>query len=141
MSDQQKLRRPSPRLTFDQAIEVHQRLRRGEFVNRIAAHFDVNPGGISEIKKGVLHPGSRAASLSTTNNLKLSSSGWRADMRWGKRLFRNGSARSATCRAEKARGYFLREHRCSNFNGLWPMLAAEFPKVRYFRAQLWTIGR
>ena len=63
MSDRVQLRRPSPRLTFDQAIEVHQLLRRGVFVNRIAAHFDVNPGRISEIKKGALHPGSRAAAV------------------------------------------------------------------------------
>ena len=63
MSDRAEPRRPSPRLTFEQAVEVHRRLRLGEFVNRIAAHFDVNPGRISEIKKGILHPGSREAAL------------------------------------------------------------------------------
>lgn len=54
-------RQPSRRLSFDDAVEIHRRLRRGEFVNRIAAHFDVNPGRVSEIKKGVRHPGSREA--------------------------------------------------------------------------------
>ncbi len=63
MRDSSAMRRPSPRLTFEQAIEVHRRLLRGEFVNRIAAHFDVNPGRIAEIKKGELHPGSREAAL------------------------------------------------------------------------------
>jgi hypothetical protein len=30
-------------------------------VNRIAAHFDVNPGRVTEVKKGELHPGSLEA--------------------------------------------------------------------------------
>jgi hypothetical protein len=59
MCDQQ--RQPSYRLTFEDAIEIHRRLRNGEYVNRIAAHFDVNPGRVSEIKNGILHPGSRDA--------------------------------------------------------------------------------
>lgn len=32
--------------------EIKKRIREGEFVNRIAADFDVNPGRISEIKTG-----------------------------------------------------------------------------------------
>jgi hypothetical protein len=58
-----EMRRPSRRLTFDEAIEVHRRLARGEFVNRVAAHFDVNPGRISEIKTGLKHRGSREAAF------------------------------------------------------------------------------
>src|SRR5262249_33528105 len=46
--DRDKMRQPSRRLSFDEAVEIHRRLRRGEFVNRIAAHFDVNPGRVSE---------------------------------------------------------------------------------------------
>jgi hypothetical protein len=57
-------RQPSRRLSFDDAVEIHRRLRRGEFVNRIAAHFDVNPGRVSEIRHGILHPGSREAATS-----------------------------------------------------------------------------
>jgi len=54
-------RKPSRKLTFKQAVEIQKRLKRGEFQNRIAADYDVNPGRISEIKKGKLHPGSAAA--------------------------------------------------------------------------------
>lgn len=32
--------------------EIKKRIRQGEFLNRIAADFDVNPGRISEIKTG-----------------------------------------------------------------------------------------
>lgn len=56
-------RQPSHRLTFEDAIDVHRRLRRGEFVHRIAAHFDVNPGRVAEVKRGVLHPGSLDAAI------------------------------------------------------------------------------
>ena len=31
---------------------IKKRIREGEFLNRIAADYDVNPGRISEIKKG-----------------------------------------------------------------------------------------
>ena len=64
--DRVETRQPSRRLSFDDAVEIHRRIRRGEFVNRIAAHFDVNPGRVSEIKKGVLHPGSREAAAGGT---------------------------------------------------------------------------
>ena len=45
-------RRPSRRLTSADAAIIKKRLRQGEFQNRIAADFDVNPGRISEIKSG-----------------------------------------------------------------------------------------
>ena len=31
---------------------IKKRIREGEFLNRIAADYDVNPGRIAEIKKG-----------------------------------------------------------------------------------------
>ncbi len=49
---------PSRKLSFDDAVAIHHRLATGEFQNRIAASYDVNPGRIAEIKKGVRHPGS-----------------------------------------------------------------------------------
>ena len=50
-------RRPSKKLTRTDAIEVWRRHWRGDFQNRIAADFDVNPGRINEVLKGKLHPG------------------------------------------------------------------------------------
>ncbi len=52
---------PSHRLTFQDAIEVWIRHWSGEFQNRIAAHFDVNPGQVNEVLKGKRHPGSEKA--------------------------------------------------------------------------------
>ena len=49
---------PSFRLSFDDAVEVWQAIWRGEYSNRIAARYDVNPGRIAEVKSGKLHPGS-----------------------------------------------------------------------------------
>lgn len=65
MDDRAGVRRPSRRLSFEDAIEIHRRLRRGEFVNRVAAHFDVNPGRITEVKKGIKHPGSLDAAITS----------------------------------------------------------------------------
>ncbi|BCB17332.1 hypothetical protein [Bosea sp. ANAM02] len=45
-------RSPSRRLTASDAAIIKNRILRGEFLNRIAADFDVNPGRISEIKTG-----------------------------------------------------------------------------------------
>ena len=45
-------RYPSCNLTADDAAIIKARILRGEFLNRIAADFDVNPGRISEIKTG-----------------------------------------------------------------------------------------
>jgi len=54
-------RKPSYRLTFNDAVEVWRRYWAGEFQNRIAACFDVNPGRVNEVVKGQLHPGSEKA--------------------------------------------------------------------------------
>jgi len=51
-------RLPSYRLTYDDAVDIWIRHWSGEFQNRIAAHFDVNPGRISEVLKGARYPGS-----------------------------------------------------------------------------------
>jgi hypothetical protein len=56
-------RRPSPKLSYADAVEIHKRLRRGEYLNRIAADYDVNPGRISEIKTGKLHLGSERPAI------------------------------------------------------------------------------
>ena len=45
-------RAPSYMLTANDAAIIKARIRKGEFLNRIAADFDVNPGRISEIKTG-----------------------------------------------------------------------------------------
>lgn len=56
-------RRPSHRLTFEEAIQVHLMLMKGEFQSRIAARFDTNIGRISEVNTGKLHPGSRKEAI------------------------------------------------------------------------------
>ncbi|WP_226778983.1 hypothetical protein [Oceaniglobus trochenteri] len=43
-------RRPSRKLSEEDRKVILERLKRGEFQNRIAADYDVNPGRISEIK-------------------------------------------------------------------------------------------
>ncbi len=45
-------RHSSRSLTADDAAIIKNRILRGEFLNRIAADFDVNPGRVSEIKTG-----------------------------------------------------------------------------------------
>jgi hypothetical protein len=57
-------RRPSRQLTFDDAVQIWLRIFRGEFLNRIAADYDVNPGRVAEIKKEYRFQGSRDAALS-----------------------------------------------------------------------------
>lgn len=52
-------RKPSYRLTFDDAVEIWIRHWKGEFQNRIAASLDVNPGRVNEVLKGLAHNGSR----------------------------------------------------------------------------------
>lgn len=51
-------RKPSTKLVYKDAVEIQKRIRRGEYLNRIAADYDVNPGRISEIKTGKRFPGS-----------------------------------------------------------------------------------
>lgn len=45
-------RAPSRILTPREAATIKKRIQMGEFLNRIAADYDVNPGRISEIKTG-----------------------------------------------------------------------------------------
>ena len=56
--------RRSPRtLSFHEAVQVWLRYWSGEFQDRIAASFDVNPGRVSEVVKGHKHHGSREVAL------------------------------------------------------------------------------
>lgn len=55
---------PSYTLTFDDAVQIWLRHWAGEFQNRIAASFDVNPGRVSDVLKERKHVGSREAALS-----------------------------------------------------------------------------
>ena len=43
---------PSYKIKPTDVPYIKKRIREGEFLNRIAADYDVNPGRISEIKKG-----------------------------------------------------------------------------------------
>lgn len=43
---------PSYRIRPEDVPFIKKRIREGEFLNRIAADYDVNPGRISEIKTG-----------------------------------------------------------------------------------------
>ena len=49
---------PSYTLTFDDAVDIWLRHWRGEYQNRIAAVFDVNPARVNEVLKGRRFPGS-----------------------------------------------------------------------------------
>ncbi|WP_148299033.1 hypothetical protein [Acetobacter okinawensis] len=49
-------RQPSKALSEADATHIIQRISAGEFLNRIAADYDVNPGRISEVKTGKLFP-------------------------------------------------------------------------------------
>ncbi|WP_322994244.1 hypothetical protein [Castellaniella sp.] len=53
-------RDPSRSLTFEDAVCIWPRIWQGEFQNRIAADYDVNPGRISEIKTGQKFHGSQS---------------------------------------------------------------------------------
>jgi len=56
-------RKPSRRLTFDDAVQIWKRATKGEFQNRIAADFDCNPARVNEVLRGRAHKGSREAAL------------------------------------------------------------------------------
>jgi len=56
MSD---VRKPSHRLTFNDAVEVWKQYISGHYVQRIAASLDCNVGRIYEVFRGQLHPGSK----------------------------------------------------------------------------------
>lgn len=49
----------SHKLTLADALSIWPRIEAGEFLNRIAADYDCNPGRISEVKTGKRFPGSR----------------------------------------------------------------------------------
>lgn len=49
-------RKPSKKLTIEDAVQIIARLSRHEFQNRIAADYDVNQGRIAEIKTGKKFP-------------------------------------------------------------------------------------
>ena len=51
-------RKPIKKLTYSDAVEIWIRHWAGEFQNRLASHFDVNPGRVNEVLKGRRHPGS-----------------------------------------------------------------------------------
>ena len=57
------LRAPCHRLTFEEAVDVHLRLMRGELYSRIAALYDVNQARVADVKFGRLHAGSRDEAL------------------------------------------------------------------------------
>ena len=42
--------------TFDEAVEIHRRLYRGEYQHDIAAYFGLNQGRVPEVKTGKRHP-------------------------------------------------------------------------------------
>jgi hypothetical protein len=50
---------PSYIMTFDDAVNIWLRHWRGEFQNRIAASYDVNPGRVNDVLKERKHVGSR----------------------------------------------------------------------------------
>jgi anti-sigma28 factor (negative regulator of flagellin synthesis) len=45
-------RKPSYRIRPEDVPEIKRRIQKGEYLNRIAADYDVNPGRIAEIKTG-----------------------------------------------------------------------------------------
>ncbi len=57
------IRRPSGQLTEEDAVTILGRLLRGEYQNRVAADYDVNPGRVAEIKSGKLFPGAREKAI------------------------------------------------------------------------------
>lgn len=50
------IRQPSRCIRPEDVPVIKRRIMRREFLNRIAADYDVNPGRISEIKTGRLYP-------------------------------------------------------------------------------------
>lgn len=58
-----RTRRPSRRLTPDDAVQVWLRHWRGEYQHRIAADYDVNPGRVNDVLKGRLYPETRTVAV------------------------------------------------------------------------------
>lgn len=59
----EQTRRTVRHLTFEEAVQVWPRFWRGEYQDRIAASFDVNPGRVNEVIKLHKHLGSREAAM------------------------------------------------------------------------------
>ncbi|PSH67386.1 hypothetical protein [Phyllobacterium sophorae] len=55
--------KPSYKLAFEDAVMNWLRHWDGEFQNRIAASFDVNPGRVNEVLKERAHVGSKEEAL------------------------------------------------------------------------------
>lgn len=55
--------KPSYKLTFEDAVTIWLRHLDGEFQNRIAASFDVNPGRVNEVLKERAYAGSKDEAL------------------------------------------------------------------------------
>lgn len=53
----------SPRLTLEDAVEIHKRRALGEAQHSIAAGFRVNPGRVNEVLKGKRFPEARRLAL------------------------------------------------------------------------------
>lgn len=53
----------SPKLTLEDAIEIHRRRWLGEAQHVLAAAFGVNPGRVSEVLSGKLFPEAKALAL------------------------------------------------------------------------------
>ena len=49
---QDNARKPSYRLVFEDAVKIWMRFWDGEYQNRIAADYDVNPGRVNDVVKG-----------------------------------------------------------------------------------------
>lgn len=61
MASKDPVRKPSHKLTSDDAAIIKKRLKAGELQSRIAADFDVNGGRIAEINTGKTFPEVMAA--------------------------------------------------------------------------------
>lgn len=57
------VRKPSHKLTFEEAVQIQLRLMNGEFYSRIAPDYDVNQGRIADVKFNRIHPDSYAEAL------------------------------------------------------------------------------
>ncbi|MFS8184214.1 hypothetical protein ACMG4P_22055 [Pseudovibrio denitrificans] len=54
---EEAIRRPSRKIPVSEVPIIKKRILLGEYLNRIAADYDVNPARISEIKNGHRHAG------------------------------------------------------------------------------------
>jgi hypothetical protein len=59
MTARRDARQPSAKLTLSMAIEIVEMVDSGMFQNRVAAHFDINPGRVAEVMSGQRFPEAR----------------------------------------------------------------------------------